>query len=187
MADTFHVAQTEFKEADLPFPPIPEVLKPKLQKLYQLSYGTQTEYPFPAIIDVVNMLEANTLNDYVSVGYFERGVNSYTMKYQFAYRRVLLFMEVLVGGAYADRQANVAGIADQFKKVDRLIDILLPAQESGVMGASEFILIRDDLSAKTWLQYDAGDGFDKLFEATPQYSSDPVSDVIRLLSVEGDS
>lgn len=142
---TYESGQATFEQAGLPFPPMPEALRDDLQQIAPFAYSTQPDDAFPLIVAVIQALRDDSLSEHVSIAYIERGVNSHTLRYQLVTRNLLLFVEWMIGGGYADREANIEQVRHDLQTITHLLDNPLD---------DEAVLVRDDVSQQGWMRYD---------------------------------
>lgn len=117
--------RTTLVAAGLPFPPIPESLLPRVEKMADWEWGTAGTdpaalYNFRGHAQLV-LVEAS--QDSMALSNAGHGVNSYGLQYQLAYRWIAVFAQVGWGGAYMDDTTQARKIGGVFGAVTRLLAV----------------------------------------------------------------
>lgn len=112
-----------FKDAGLPFPPLPRGLADRLQEVEPWVFATRPIVTSPwDVDDYLEEAVAGSPPDYVLVAHTGYGVNSWAIHYFLVQGGLGIFLQIPWGGAYTDNDAAVARLRERFAAAADLIE-----------------------------------------------------------------
>lgn len=112
-----------FKDAGLPFPPLPRDLADRLREVDTWVFASREVEASPWDVDIfaAEAVEDDP-PDYVLVAHTGYGVNSWAMHYFVVQGSLGIFLQVPWGGVYTDNEAAVARLKELFAAAGELIE-----------------------------------------------------------------
>lgn len=101
-------------------PPVPEVLRPLLQRQSEHTYATLK--PPLSMYDALHWGFSERLPDFVAVGHAGHGVNSYLLSYALGLGPLRLVVQVGYGGAYMALADSQEAATAAFAEVARVLE-----------------------------------------------------------------
>ncbi len=118
-------AKQVFKQANLPFPYIPEKLAHRLREVRNWGYTTRGTdvIDWPENIRHIYVKEADnaTLSDYAMLCHAGYGLNSYAMHYFLVYGPLRMFLQLSWGGVYSCEETDVERMKETFALADQIV------------------------------------------------------------------
>jgi hypothetical protein len=133
-----------FREAELPFPPIPRELAGELRPLDQWLFASREIEASPLDLDLfLDEAIAGEAPDYVLLGQAGYGISNLAIHYFLVVGPLALFVQVRWGGAYTDNEAAVARMRGAFSGAEELIVAAEAARADGRLGPRERLVVVD--------------------------------------------
>ena len=144
IATAIQVAQAQFEQEGLPFPPVPGELTGDFGKFGEWSYGTRLgKFNLYNLADFVEEVEQGRPPAYLLLGHAGRGIASWAIHYYLVYGPVALFIQSSWGTAYGDEEQQVANLKKRFAFAAQLLDKIEGKQDDFEPGGQWLIVISD--------------------------------------------
>lgn len=113
-----------FANAGLTAPPVPEPLRPRLQRLGPWSWSTRQIDPFAMYMfdEYIDEAIVGRIVDYVAVSHAGHGFNSYGLNYHLVHGSLGIFTQDGWGGAYMNPVLSRVQVATTFSRVHEFIE-----------------------------------------------------------------
>jgi hypothetical protein len=145
-----------FTEADLPIPPAPADLMPRLERRDAWFWSTRdldrgALYDPGLIID-----EATPPADYLAIGHVGHGMNSWFLTYQLVSGPLALFAQIGWGGAFEDGPSDRETLRDQYAAIQTLLDLTAGSAGAWADDLRLIVLAGEDkgIDVCTWVALD---------------------------------
>jgi len=153
-------ARERFAKANLPFPPIPPDLQPRLEALDDFLFGTRHDGPRPYSLQwyVDELVAGSSVAPYVLTGHDGRGMNSWAIHYLLVHGPLGVFDQIPWGGAYSDDVAAVQLMKVHWTQITDLLGAVEAAAARGLLAADErYIVVCSDFFGSRWWRGRLGD------------------------------
>lgn len=131
-------ARAQFGEEEIPFPPIPDTLRPLVQQIEPWCFGTRQDTPALNAIDwFVEESGTASPSDYLLFGHAGHGMASYAIDYYLVYRPVSLFVQIAWGGAYVNLQRAATEMARIYSQIELILQTAGDVRAAGLYTPEE--------------------------------------------------
>ena len=145
-------ARQRFAEAKLPFPPIPEEMKPSFTVISDFFFGTRPDATdLYGLLDYVEEVATKPVDDYLLIGHDGRGTSSYAIHYYLVRGPVALFVQRAWGGLHDEPKLAARILEHDLMEVAELLPAIDAARESFDAG-ERLIGIASDLNSSMWIR-----------------------------------
>lgn len=136
--------QQIFTAEGLPFPPIPDEMRPAFVEVEDDVWGTRLRIPW--LYDIRTYVEevaTKPVEDYVLLGHAGHGIQSYAMHYYLVRGPLAMFLQIGWSGAYTDKDKATETMSLRFTQANELILAVEAAQNKGAFRPDERLIVRD--------------------------------------------
>lgn len=143
------LARQAFCDKDLRFPPLPESLAQRLERIDDWIFSTRTPPWWPHEMDDY-VLEAKyqPVEDYALLAYVGRGATPTTLCYYVVHQQLRLFLQIFFDTPPASLAEDIRHIASVWQHLERLF----AARDEGLIGPDEKLTIvsTDTYGTRYW-------------------------------------
>ncbi|MFM8252436.1 MAG: hypothetical protein ACKOBW_12625 [Planctomycetota bacterium] len=138
------LAQQAFADKGIRFPPIPELLAQRLERIDDWIFASRTPPWWPHdiddyVIEVKHQVPEEPVADYVLLAYVGRGATPNTLCYYLVHQQVRIFLQILFDTPGGELQEDLQHIKSVWKHLSQLLAArdagwLLPGETVTVVG-----------------------------------------------------